>query len=97
MKRFSDFATTNITITGDKIKIDDVIGKEIEVVGYKIMDSKYNRHGNDKVLTLQFKLDGEEKILFTGSKVLMEQVEQYKNEMPYLATIQKINKFYTFT
>lgn len=39
MKRFSDFATTNITITGDKIKIDDVIGKEIEVVGYKIKDT----------------------------------------------------------
>jgi hypothetical protein len=97
MKRFSDFATENIAIVGEKVKISEVVGKEIEVVGYKISESKYKRNDNDKVLTLQFKLSGEDKILFTGSKVLMEQAVKYENEMPFWATIKRVNKFYTFT
>ena len=97
MKRFSDFATEPNAMTGDKIKIEDVLDKEIEVTGYKISDSKFAKKSSDKVLTLQFKLDGENRILFTGSNVLMEQVEKYQDEMPFTATITKVNKFYTFS
>jgi len=97
MKRFSDFAHVNTAVIGDKIKIEDVLSKEIEVISYKINDSKYKKKDNDKVLTLQFKLNGEDKILFTGSNVLMEQIETYKDELPFLAKIEKVNKFYTFT
>ena len=95
MKRFSDFAKASTAMVGDKIKIDKVLGKEIEVIGYKIGDSKQKL--GTKVLTLQFKLDGEERILFTGSSVLMEQAEKYGDEMPFLTKIEKVNKFYTFT
>jgi len=97
LKRFSDFATTNNAVTGDKIKIEDVLGKEIEVIGYKASSSKFPKAGNDMVLTLQFNLDGEPRVLFTGSGVLLEQAEKYKDEMPFLAKIEKVNKFYTFT
>jgi len=98
LKRFSDFAADEInTLTGDKIKIEEILGKEIVVIGYKITDSKYQRKDNDKVLTLQFKLDGENRILFTGSNVLMEQIGKYKDEIPFLTKIEKVNKFYTFT
>jgi hypothetical protein len=97
LKRFSDFATESTAITGDKIKIEEVLGKEIEVTGYKITDSKYQKTNGDKVLTLQFKLEGKDRILFTGSNVLMEQTEKYKNEIPFFATIIKSNKFYTFS
>lgn len=94
-KRFSDFAKEPNAMTGDKIKIDEVLGKEIEVMGFKLGDSKQKT--GTKVLTLQFKVDDVERILFTGSNVLIEQVERYKDEMPFLAKIEKINKFYTFT
>lgn len=97
MKRFADFAAETTAITGDKIKIEDVLDKEIEVVGYRISDSKYVKANIDKVLTLQFKLNGENRILFTGSSVLIEQAEKYKDEMPFIATITKVNKFYTFS
>ena len=41
LKRFSDFAADEInTLTGDKIKIEEILGKEIVVIGYKITDSK---------------------------------------------------------
>lgn len=95
MKRFSDFAEEPAAITGEKIRINDLLGKEIEVTGYKIGDSKHK--AGTKLLTLQFKLDDEERILFTGSNVLIEQAEKYESEMPFLAIIEKVNKFYTFT
>ena len=95
MKRFSDFAKKTNVMTGEKMKIDEVTGKEIEVLGYKVGNSK--QKPGTKVLTLQFKLDGVEHILFTGSNVLLEQAEQYEHEMPFLTTIEKVNKFYTFT
>lgn len=95
MKRFSDFASGNEVMTGDKIRIDDVIGKEIKVVGYKVSNSKQKE--GTKVLTLQFHLDGTERILFTGSSVLLDQAEKYSHEMPFVTKIERVNKFYTFT
>ena len=95
MKRFSDFAKNSNAITGEKVKIDDVIGKEIVVTQYKISDSKYKV--GTKLLTLQFTLNTEERIVFTGSNVLIEQIEKYKTEIPFIATIKKVDKFYTFS
>jgi hypothetical protein len=97
VKRFSDFAAETNAMTGDKIKIEDVLGKEIEVMGYKVANSKYPKSPDSKVLTLQFNLDGVSRILFTGSRILLEQCEQYENELPFCAKIEKVNKYYTFS
>lgn len=97
MKRFSEFATGSVSTTGEKIKIEEVLDKEIEIVGYKTSESKYKKNNCDKVLTIEFRLNSEDKILFTGSKILMEQIEKYKDEIPFIAKIEKRHKFYTFT
>lgn len=94
MKKFSDFATGNTSLTGNKIKLDDILEKEIVIKGYKIADSKYNE---GQVLTLQFNLEDKEYIIFTGSSVLINQTEKYKEEIPFITKIEKINKFYTFS
>lgn len=96
MKKFSDFAKSNNILTGEKIKIDEVLNKEIEVIGFTIGESSYKKSNNDKLLTLSFIVQGENRILFTGSKILIKQCKEYETEMPFLASIQKINKFYTF-
>src|SRR5690606_13026129 len=75
LKRFSDFAKPSSVMTGDKIRISDILGKEIEVIGYKITDSKQKL--GTEMLTLQFKIEGEERILFTGSNVLIDQIKEY--------------------
>jgi len=46
---------------------------------------------------LQIKFEGVERILFTGSNILTEQAERYKDEMPFLTIIKKVDKFYTFS
>lgn len=95
MKRFSDFAKGDKIMNGDKIKIDDVVEKEVEVVGYKIGDSRFE---GKQLLTLQIKLNGEDRVIFTSSNVLIDQSQKYESEMPFIATIKKINdRFYSFT
>ena len=97
MKKFSDFAKKDSVITGDKIKIEEILDEEVEILGFKISDSKYKKDDNDKLLTLQFKFNNIERILFTGSNVLREQCERYKDEIPFVTIIKKVNKFYTFS
>ena len=82
-------------LNGNKIKIKEIIGKEITVIGYKINPSKYG--DNKMVLKLGFQLCSENRVLFTGSKVLIEQIEKYKDEIPFIAKIENNNDFYTFT
>lgn len=95
MKKFSDFAEKDNMLTGDKIKINLVLNKEIEILGYSLTDSKYKE--KEKCLKIQFKLDDVERVLFTGSSVLIKQCEQYKDEMPFITTIKQIDKYYTFS
>ena len=94
MKRFADFAEEHRPLEGDKVKINDILNKEIEVTGYNIKQSQYKEKD---YLTLQFKIDGNLKILFTGSGVLINQLEKYENEIPFVTEIKKINKYYTLT
>lgn len=70
-----------------------MLDKEIVVCAYRITDSKY---GEGSCLKLQFELDGEKHVLFTGSNVLIRQCEQYADRMPFLARIVKPGKYYTF-
>lgn len=97
MKKFSDFASDALPIDGSKMKIEEVLNREIAVIGFKINESKYNRSNSPKCLKLQFELDGERHVLFTGSTILCEQVQKYQEEIPFTATIKKIDKYYSFS
>ena len=44
-----------------------------------------------------FELDSQKYILFTGSAILIEQAEKYQAEMPFTATIKKIDRYYTLS
>ena len=94
MEKFSDFADER-PLTGDKISINDLIGKEIVVKGYRLSDS--NKRPGTKCLTLHVDVDGEERVAFTGSAVLIEQIEKYKEHIPFQTTIKKANAFLTFS
>jgi len=97
MKKFSDFATEETPLIGDKVKIETIIGKEISIIGYRITDSKFKERNHGKCITIQFSIDDTQKIFFTGSEVLMNQIEKYKEEIPFLTTIIKNQRYYTFT
>jgi len=97
MKRFSDFAKEEVALDGEKIRIEDVLNKDLVVLNYRICNSQYKKNKSGKYLSLQIELNDKKYILFTGSDVLMRQSDQYKNEMPFVAKIIKIDRYYTFT
>jgi hypothetical protein len=96
MKKFADFAN-DITLDGDKIKIDDVLDKEVVVLNFRIRESKYNERIDSKCLTIQMEIDGKRRIIFSGSEVLSSQLKEYEHELPFLTTIKKIGKYYKLT
>lgn len=96
MERFSDFANEQ-ALDGEKMRIDDIVGKEISVLAYEIHESRYKKNSSAKCLKLQFEVDGKRHVTFTGSQVLMRQCEHYKEHLPFIATIVKPDKYYSFS
>ena len=97
MERFSDFVTDEEkAFSGDKVRVNDLINKEIIIIRYKVRPSKY-KEKSDRCTTVQFKYENsnEEKIFFTGSSVIIEQLEKYKEKLPFYAVIKHIDRYYT--
>jgi hypothetical protein len=79
------------------MRLDDVVDHEITVTGCNIRQSKYSKNVSGKYLTLQFQIDGQTRVTFTGSDVLIGQMERYEQEIPFVATIKRINRYYTLS
>jgi hypothetical protein len=98
MKKFSDFAKEECPPEGTKLCMTDVLDKPILIYKWSVKPSIKNP--GKKYLTLQFTLKDDEEqekhVLFTGSGVMIDQVERYK-EPEFEATITKIHKYYTFS
>jgi len=102
MNRFSDFADTSISpiLDGKKISLDEVLDREIIVLNYRIKNTKYSDAKNPDCLTVQFSFEDkpdDRRVFFSGSSVLMRQLEQYKEKLPFISVIKRIGKYYTFS
>lgn len=99
MERFGNFVDNDEKpFSGDKVRLNDLINKEIIILRYKVRPSKY-KDKSDRCATVQFKYneDGEEKIFFTGSSVIISQLEKYEEKLPFLASIRHIDRYYTLS
>lgn len=76
------------------MSLQEVVGKQIVVTGYKITKSKFKE---DNYVAIQFELEGEQRVAFTGAQVLIEQLKKYGEQIPFETTIKKMGKFYSFT
>jgi hypothetical protein len=85
-------------MTGEKIKINRVINREIVVTGYRIEQSKYPKNKSGKCLTLQVEIDGEKRVVFTGSDILIGMIQQVpESEIPFKTTIVKEGERFEFS
>lgn len=90
MKKFKDFniKSKNDNFSGEKIKINKILDKEIIVENYKINASKI-RIGTE-YLSIKIKFSEEDRVLFSGSKNLIEMIKQVnEKDFPFLTTIIK--------
>ena len=100
MRKFKDFgiAPAGKIMTGDKIKIQKVVNREIVVHDYEIKPSNYPEKGNGKCLHLQIALGENRHVIFTGSVPLQEMIERVpKENFPFSTTIVRENERFEFT
>ncbi len=93
--RFSSFAKNQMPMPGNKKHLDEVLNREITVVDFRMRRST-KRDGTD-CLQLQFLLGGEICVLFTGSSVLINQIKEAQDNIPFTTTIIKIDRYYSFS
>lgn len=98
MKQFSDFAKEEERLDGDKVKLDLILDQEITVHSFTLAKSNFSKNKSGQYITVQFSKQGAEKqVFFSGSDVLIDQLQKYKDEMPFIARIKKVNKYYTLS
>lgn len=74
-----------------------IINQEIIVHGFKLNESKFRNSNSDQCLALQIELKDEKYVLFTGSKILSETIEQVpENRFPFITTISKEGESFQF-
>ena len=94
-QKFSDFASEEKPLDGEKISINGILNKEILITGFRSGQSKYKEDSG--YMTVQFEVDGVRHVFFTGSDVLADQLQKYQERIPFLTTVRKINRYYTLT
>ncbi|KQS34006.1 hypothetical protein [Dyadobacter sp. Leaf189] len=83
---------------GDKISMDRILNREITVHDYRIENSKYPEKGNAKCLYMQITIGDNKHVLFSGSKVLQDEIQRVsKDDFPFATTIVKENRRFEFT
>ena len=99
MHQFKDFdiKTDSSSFIGQKIKISKLFNTEITVLNYSISPS--SKKENTDCLKLQIEKEGVKRIVFTGSKVLTDQIEKVpKDKFPFTTKIiMGDNDRYEFT
>lgn len=98
MHSFKDF---NIkpkinSFTGDKIAVQKLFNLNIKVLDFKIEPSR--QKSGTELLTLQIEKSGEKRIVFTGSKVMIDQIKRVPDDkFPFSTVIKGDNDYYEFT
>lgn len=84
-------------MTGEKIKISKILNCEITVTNYRVDDSKFQKNKSGKCLCLQILFEGEKRVVFTGSDILISMILQVnKNDMPFTCRIIKEGEHFEF-
>ncbi len=99
MKNFSELNIKPKTdrFVGEKIRMMRILNQEIIVHRFKINKSKFENTNSGKCLQLQIEFEGKKYVLFTGSKILTEMIEQVpEDELPFKTKITKEGEAYQF-
>lgn len=92
---FAEFAKDKLPMPGDKKHLNDVLNREILLLDFRVTESKKRQDG--KCLQIQFLMDDQVCVLFTGSAVLLDQVKSAHDKLPFRGTIVKIDKYYSLS
>ncbi len=70
---------------GEKIEVKRILNKSVTVHKFKVNPSKHN---TGRCATVQLTVDGNSRVMFTGSNYLIDDLEKVKKEdLPFITTI----------
>lgn len=87
-----DFADRYV---GERVKIGDIVGVPIAVLNYVTFTSRFN--AAQAYVIIQAQQSGKLIVFGTGSQVIAKQLAQYKEKLPFVTTIERRKRYYTFT
>lgn len=92
---FSVFARGKLPLPGIKMRLDQILNREILVTDFRIIKSKH--HPGENCLQIQYLMDDQVCVSFTGSAVLMDQITSVGDNIPFNTTVVKIDRYYSFS
>lgn len=93
-----DIPQAEKAFVGKSIEMYSLIGESIIVHDFKIERSKFADKGNGLCLTLQITFDGAKRVVFSGSRYLMEAIRKVpENGFPFETKIIKQEKRLLFS
>jgi hypothetical protein len=96
MKSFSEVVPEKKSFNVEaKIAFAELVGKSFVVLDYEMFPSKFE--GCDKFAVILLKTNGDQQITTTSSKVIMDQLEKMKKDLPVKVKLERRNKYFTFS
>ena len=96
MKSFSDVVPEKKSFNVEaKISFAELVGKSFVVLDYEMFPSKFE--GCDKFAVILVKTNGDQQITTTSSRVIMDQLEKMKKDLPVKVKLERRNKYFTFS
>jgi hypothetical protein len=95
MKTFSEIVPEKKSFNVDtKVPFAELVDKSFTVLDYEVFPSKFE--GCDEFAVILVKANGDQAITTTSSRVIMDQLEKMKNELPVKVRLERRNKYFTF-
>ncbi|MBR1380837.1 MAG: hypothetical protein IJ560_04635 [Alphaproteobacteria bacterium] len=94
LPRFSVFARDKLPLVGEKKRMGEILNRDLIVADFRIMRSKHN--DGDECLQIQVVLDDQVYVVFTGSRVLIDQIRSVTTQIPFCTQITRVDKYFSF-
>ena len=95
VKTFSEIVPEKKSFNVDaKVPFADLVDKSFVVLDYEVFPSKFE--GCDEFAVILVKSNGGQAITTTSSRVIMDQLEKMKSELPVKVRLERRNRYFTF-
>lgn len=96
VKAFSEIVPEKKSFNVDeKVAFGELVGKSFVVVDYELYPSKFE--GCDQFAVILLKSNGDEVVTTTSSRVILDQLEKMKGELPVKVKLERRNRYFTFS
>jgi len=96
VKSFSEVVPERKSFNVDeKVQFSELVGKSFVVLDYELFPSRFE--GCDKFAVILLRSNGKELITTTSSRVIMDQLEKMKSELPVKVRLERRNRYFTFS